>query len=147
MILIFGGAYQGKLDFAKKEFGLTESDVLDIAELCRMARTKNDQDLNYGVDAFINQNIMTAKCAYGLDEYIRLMIERGLDSDSWIEELIEGVKEAETVIIINDYSQGLVPMDAEDRKFREANGRAMIKLAESAESVYRIFCGIGTNIK
>lgn len=147
MNLVFGGAYQGKLDFAKNEFGLSNGDVLNMADLCQMARTKNDQDLNYGVDAVINQNIRTAKCAYGLDEYIRLMIDRGLDSDAWIEELIEGVKELETVIIMNDYSQGLVPMDAEDRKFREANGRAMIKLAESAENVYRVFCGIGTNIK
>ena len=27
MILIFGGAYQGKLEFAKEPFGLTEEDI------------------------------------------------------------------------------------------------------------------------
>ena len=27
MILIFGGAYQGKLEFAKETFGLTEEDI------------------------------------------------------------------------------------------------------------------------
>ena len=27
MILIFGGAYQGKLDFAKETFGLTDADI------------------------------------------------------------------------------------------------------------------------
>ena len=27
MVLIIGGAYQGKLDFAKSAFGLSESDV------------------------------------------------------------------------------------------------------------------------
>ena len=27
MILIIGGAYQGKLDFAKEAFGITDSDV------------------------------------------------------------------------------------------------------------------------
>lgn len=29
MVLITGGAYQGKLDYARKEYGITEEDVFD----------------------------------------------------------------------------------------------------------------------
>lgn len=32
MILIFGGAYQGKLDFAKKKFGVTDRQVFTCTE-------------------------------------------------------------------------------------------------------------------
>ena len=32
MVLIIGGAFQGKLDYALKAYGLTESEVCDLAE-------------------------------------------------------------------------------------------------------------------
>ena len=32
MILIIGGAYQGKLDFAKETFGITDADVYSCGE-------------------------------------------------------------------------------------------------------------------
>ena len=151
MILIFGGAYQGKLDYAKERFNIKDDEVLNVQELCSMAFEKNDQDLNYAVDAFMDQNSRTAKCIYRLDLYIEFLMERGLDSDAWIERLIADIKNAnqseEQVIIMNDVSQGIVPMDPEERAFREANGRAMIKLAEASDEVHRVFCGIGTRIK
>lgn len=151
MILIFGGAYQGKLDYAKEKFNIKDDEVLNVQELCSMAFEKNDQDLNYAVDAFMDQNSRTAKCIYRLDLYIEFILERGLDSDAWIERLIADIKSAnqseEQVIIMNDVSQGIVPMDPEERAFREANGRAMIKLAEASDEVHRVFCGIGTRIK
>ena len=180
MTLVFGGAYQGKLAFALEKLApeiqeeIKESDILDIPKLCGMAVDKNDQDLNYGVDAIITEHSRGAKCIYGLDAYIRLMIERGLDSDKWIADFINDIgKEAATltkselvdnksaknelvenkrsvilpIVIMNDVSQGLVPMDADDRSFREANGRALIRLAESATNVYRVFCGIPSRIK
>ena len=143
MILVFGGKYQGKLDFAKEKWGITSDEVLDILELCRMAEERNEQDLNYAVDAVINQNLDSAKCIYGVDQYIRMLISRGLDSDAWVERLKGGTH----IVIMNDYSQGLVPIDSEDRAFREANGRAMIRLAEMSDEVYRVFCGIGNRIK
>ena len=33
MILIIGGAYQGKLDFAKETFGITDTDVHICSEV------------------------------------------------------------------------------------------------------------------
>ena len=32
MILIIGGAYQGKLDYAKEKFGLRDEDIFDCAK-------------------------------------------------------------------------------------------------------------------
>ena len=152
MVLVFGGSFQGKLEFAKRELNIKEDEVLNIGALCEMSLEKNDQDLNYSVDAFIDQNIQGAKCIYGLDHHIRNMVSRGLDSDAWLERVLDEMKENASekrrpVIIMNDVSQGLVPMDGDDRAFREANGRALIKLAAEADEVYRVFAGLGTRIK
>ena len=45
MILIIGGAYQGKLDFAKETFGVTDADVyicgedeIDFSKRCKIGR-------------------------------------------------------------------------------------------------------------
>ena len=32
MILIFGGAYQGKLDFAKEKFNISDEEVFECTE-------------------------------------------------------------------------------------------------------------------
>ena len=42
---------------------------------------------------------------------------------------------------------GIVPMEKEERLWRENVGRLCCYLAERAERVYRVFCGIGTRIK
>ena len=47
MILIIGGAYQGKLDFAKEAFGITDSDVhiCDAGEIDFFNRCSNPQKI------------------------------------------------------------------------------------------------------
>ena len=40
MILIFGGAYQGKLDFAKKKFGVTDRQVFTVQKTSRQIRRR-----------------------------------------------------------------------------------------------------------
>ena len=42
---------------------------------------------------------------------------------------------------------GVVPMDAFDRKYREAVGRVCTGLAAKCSKVTRVVCGIGTVIK
>ena len=51
------------------------------------------------------------------------------------------------MLISTDVSQGIVPVDAVMRAFREMNGRLMLYLAEEAEQVVRVFCGIGRREK
>ena len=121
MIFVFGGAYQGKKEFAEKTFDIKEGD-----------------------ERVINN----------LNDWIRGLVEDGRNTDDAVDALIKDVSEREAkessgeiVIIMNDVSQGLVPMDPVDRAFREANGRAMIKIAAAANGVYRVFCGIGVKIK
>lgn len=53
----------------------------------------------------------------------------------------------DAVVAANEVGAGVVPMQAEDRAFREAVGRALCVIAQQAESVTRCVCGIGVRIK
>ena len=84
-------------------------------------------------------------------EEIQAIILDALNSSVATEEalptLIQEAKSNNLTIIMDDVSQGLVPMEEKDRKFREASGRYMIRFAEEADQVYRVFCGLGKRIK
>ena len=56
-------------------------------------------------------------------------------------------KLSDRIIIASDVSQGIVPMDPTERAFREMMGRTMLYLAAEADQVYRVFCGLGQQIK
>ena len=51
------------------------------------------------------------------------------------------------VVICNEVGSGLVPVERTEREEREAAGRLCIALAEQAEKVVRICCGIPQIIK
>ena len=54
MVLIIGGAYQGKLDFAKSAFGLSESDVFTCT---------GGERIRKGIDVTESEN---RRCAVGI---------------------------------------------------------------------------------
>lgn len=125
MILIFGGAYQGKLDFAKKTFGIADEQVFVCAE-------------GSGVD-------QGAKVLCGLEKAFLHLVKQRVNITDVLMAHRDDLKDK--IIIINDISQGIVPLDKDLRAWREATGRAMLYLAEEADQVYRVFCGIGQKIK
>ena len=51
------------------------------------------------------------------------------------------------VLISDEIGYGLVPVDAFERKYREAHGRLMTDLAAQAQRVDRVVCGIGTRLR
>ena len=51
------------------------------------------------------------------------------------------------VIICDEIGCGLVPIEKNEREHREKIGRCCIRLAQNAEKVVRVYCGIGTYIK
>ncbi len=58
-------------------------------------------------------------------------------ADSWMD----------CAVLFEDICCGIVPMNAEDRFWREAVGRCGAYLSRRASLVVRVFCGIGTVIK
>jgi len=51
------------------------------------------------------------------------------------------------VVICNEVGCGIVPVSAEEREIRESTGRLCIILAQKAEKVVRIICGVPSVIK
>ncbi|MEG0391863.1 MAG: bifunctional adenosylcobinamide kinase/adenosylcobinamide-phosphate guanylyltransferase [Anaerovoracaceae bacterium] len=121
MVLIFGGVYQGKLDYAKEHYGGTVFD-------CR------GTTLNF-----------EAKIINGLENFVRACVAEGMEAADYLAENRQ--KLADKVIICRDISQGIVPMEKEERAWREMTGRAMLYLGKEAEEVIRIFCGLAQQVK
>lgn len=53
----------------------------------------------------------------------------------------------EAVIISREVGSGIVPMDPEERAWREHHGSLLRQLCREADHVYRIFCGIAEVLK
>jgi hypothetical protein len=126
MILIFGGAYQGKLAYTMERFGLTKDDVY----ACGIE------------DADIPGN---RKIIYELDKWILALLKKGVDVEQAMRLFIEGNKDA--AVICNDISCGVGPVDPLLRKWREAAGRSLAILSQKSDEVVRLFCGIPTRLK
>ena len=125
MILIFGGAYQGKLDYALERFNLTDDDVYRCGERDGTPQNK--------------------KIIYEIDKWILDLVTANADIEAAAREFIENNPGA--IVICNDISCGVVPVDPVMRKWREAVGRTLAVLSQNSDEVVRLFCGIATRIK
>ena len=126
MILIFGGAYQGKLDYALGTYNLTAKDVYHC-------------DIETMVINF------DRKVIYNLERFILACIKEDVSAKECLEDNIEKLRDK--IIICDDISQGVVPMDKTERAWREMTGRCMTYLGQEADEVIRVFCGIASKVK
>ena len=124
MIFVFGGAYQGMEEYVRENCGADE-----IVQL-----TENDAQIDFSAGAVA-----------GLERYVLGCVRRGENAREYFENHRGAWKDA--VLIGMDFSCGLVPMEAENRLWREENGRMNNYLAGEAVRVVRMFCGIAQVIK
>ena len=78
-------------------------------------------------------------------ETIRTAIDEGEDPRAFAMRFCR--EHLECAISANEVGAGVVPIQKEDRLFREAVGRALCVIAQEAEQVTRCVCGIGVRIK
>lgn len=126
MILIVGGAYQGKTEYALKNYGL------DRAEIA------NGKTFDF-------ENTDGIKCISDYHEAVKRFIENGTDPIEISEKLIG--KNPDIIIVMNEIGNGIVPIDKSQRVWREQTGKTGCFLAERADEVIRITCGCGVKIK
>lgn len=115
MILIVGGAYQGKTLYADTHYGKTHR----IVGQYHLA---------------VRRQLAAGKCP--LEEAAHLLEEARRD-DSF----------DRLVIISDEVGYGVVPADAFERQYREANGRVNCYFAGEAEQVFRVIAGVAQCIK
>ena len=126
MILIFGGAYQGKLKFALNRYGFSRQDVFfcnDTLELPPKTET-----------------ILS-----GLHLWVLYQTRQGADIVEQYQQYQESWKDK--ILIFDDISRGIVPVEAEMRRWRDEAGRLMQTLAEDSAEVWQVFCGIPKRMK
>ena len=80
-----------------------------------------------------------------LHRYIREQLHQGNDPEAAIMAFL--VECPDCVVICDEIGNGIVPMEAEERIYRERTGRILEQLAAQADEVVRVVCGIGLKIK
>ena len=120
MILIIGGAYQGKLDFAKEAFGIPETEVYT----CASGEIDFSKRCIYKIEDFTYEN---------QDPIAYFQANKELWQNS--------------VLILKDIFCGVVPVGAENRAWRQRTGRLAQYLSKEATQVSRIFCGLEQRLK
>ncbi|MGO5541565.1 bifunctional adenosylcobinamide kinase/adenosylcobinamide-phosphate guanylyltransferase [Blautia sp. HCP3S3_H10_1] len=124
MEMIIGGAFQGKSAYVKEQY----SEIV----------WKNGADIE-------KEELMTAEGVLDFQEFIRKELKAGNDLSNFAEEL--AVNNPDIILVSLEVGYGVVPMDAFDRKYREAVGRICTSLAAKSQKVIRVVCGIGMVIK
>ena len=122
MKLIIGGAYQGKRAFAMEKLGIPETQIF----------TCEDTHIDF-----------SKPCIDRLEDYVLACVRVGIDP-------MEQLKEqdlSDKVIICMDIFCGVVPIDATMRLWRHTTALVCQYLAQNADSVSRIYCGLEQRLK
>ena len=131
MILIIGGFAQGKLHYVEQNY-MHRKDGREMPVL--------DGTLELPAEPGAGQVIVNH-----LHRYIREKLRQGMDPEETIEDFLK--KHPDCILICDEIGNGIVPMEAEERIYRERTGRILEGLAAQADEVVRVVCGIGQKIK
>ena len=124
MILVIGGAFQGKQAFARQLCG---TEGWADGRICKEEEIDSCRGMLY------------------FHEYIRNRLTEGQDCTGLAGHIARN--NPGIVLVADELGCGVVPVDAFDRRYRETAGRVCTGLAAEAEAVYRVVCGIGVRIK
>lgn len=116
MKLVIGGAYQGKLAWAMREYGITPEEICDLAQ-------------------------QTPAPGFRCYTHLEALTRRDEAPERWLP-LFE-----DAVLISREIGCGIVPMDREERQWRERHGTFVQGLAGQAQRVTRVFCGLTEELK
>ena len=142
MILITGGAYQGKLEFAKSicektEPMIAEGEKADFEEL-------KQADIIAQFHLYIRRCMEENRTENGNEEN-NLEAETEIEIEEQVKELLQ--ENPNVILEITQLGCGVVPIDAFDRSYREKVGRIGCMLASQAKQVWMVNAGIGIRLK
>ncbi len=126
MKLVIGGYAQGKLDYVLSKYHLNKNIVWDsVLPDCTLV--KETIIINH-LHLWIKNCMLEGRCP---EEEILLFLDSCQDC----------------IIISDEVGNGIVPINAFEREYRERVGKILIQVAERAEEVERVICKIGQKIK
>ena len=124
MNLIIGGAWQVKLDFAKETWHYEDEDIFT----CR------DDQIDF-----------SRPCIDRIQEFTWACVQSGTDPVAYFEE--HRSEWENSTLICRDIFCGVVPLDADRRRWRHCTGVLCQYLSKHADRVSRIFCGLEQRLK
>ena len=94
-----------------------------------------------GVTAWSEGALGRENCVHGLHLAIQGLESPEAAVDAWLAAHPDGV------VICDEVGCGVTPLDRTDREWRERVGRICCTLAEKADAVYRVQCGLEVRLK
>mgnify|MGYP004511491571 FL=1 len=132
MKLVIGGRAQGKLNYVlqhmtDENYQIYDGVFPDEGELFNLTK-KNEWLIVNRFHKWVNKELKENR---NPEEELEAFLKKGV----------------RFVIISDEIGNGIVPVDAFERDYRERTGRMLITLASQADEVVRVICGIGQKIK
>ena len=119
MVFIIGGAYQGKLTYAKAAFHLSSEDIFTC--------TGTEIDFR-------------KRCIRSIEEFTYACVQEKLDAVAYF--AAHRAEWEHSILICRDIFCGVVPLGEDNRAWRQETGRLCRYLSAEAVQVIRIFCGL-----
>lgn len=139
MKLIIGGLAQGKLHYVLQKEGNGQCIIFDgvlpeEGQIQEARKEAGSEEKTLIINHF--HDVVKRELAEN-----RTPEELEVDAMEFVE------KHPEVILICDEIGNGIVPVDAFERTYREQTGRILIRLAQKADEVVRVLCGIGQRIK
>lgn len=126
MVMVTGGAFQGKRDCLKRLYGFSDYDTISGAD-CPL------------------ESVFTAAAVSDYQELVRRLITENTDVSGFTERFCR--ENPNAAVTIREIGCGIIPLERSERIYREEVGKAGCIIASHSETVLRVFCGIPEVIK
>lgn len=155
MKLVIGGYAQGKLHYVLQNMRLQGEQRNEPGQKKQLETVILDGTLDFSKKTAEKQ--MAEKQPTGhslggsqvivnhLHRYIHEQLQQGKDPEAAILTFLREYPDC--IMICDEIGNGIVPIEAEERIYRERTGRILEQLAAQADEVVRVVCGIGLKIK
>ena len=127
MKLVIGRYAQGKLNYVLQKYDKEPCQIWDGAIPMNKSEQRGTVVINH------------------LHHWIKSRIAKDGCPEKEIFAFVENCSNC--IIISDEVGNGIVPIEAFEREYRERTGRILVELAKKAEEVERVICGIGQKIK
>lgn len=140
MDFIIGGCHQGKTEYVREKYSLRDDEILDAEELLQGLLAGGSREDGRG------ETVLSGKrCLNHFHQLVKGLCERGISVEDFLDALFAG--HSFEIIITDEIGCGVVPIDEGERYWREVTGRQCCKIAQRAERMERVYCGVATVIK
>jgi hypothetical protein len=126
MKLYIGGYAQGKLNYVLQQSKLQNAVIWDGGEMPGEWKEQPEAVNHFHL-------------------WVRRLIEEKQPAEEVVKQFLE--QYPDVILICDEVGNGIVPMEPLEREYRERLGRLLIVLAQDANEVWRIVCGLAQRLK